>query len=629
MMRKHKHWSLVWVALAAVVTALCLFGTVSKAQTDVYEYEFESYSVDIQVMEDNVLHIKEKIHTMFHVSKHGIYRKIPVMNHVERADGSSSTVYAQISDISANVTKNVSYEDGNCVIRLGDKDRMMTGPVDYEISYTYDLDNDPLPDRDEFYFNIIGTEWKDTCISNVTFSIHMPKEFDENKLGFSRGAAGSTNYQGISYGIDGTTINGRLNPGETLNPGEALTVRLELPEGYFKTKKGRRDLTSILSIVCSVLAVGIAAFLWYKVGRDNPVIDVIEFEPPGDLNSLDLAFEYKGEASKEDVVSLVVYLANQGYLRIEEYEEKGLIGTKDSFRLVKEREYDGKNEAERVFFNGLFATRNIVTKKDLENSFYKTVNRVMSITNSKEHKRKIFYANSINKGKLLYLMMVVVLVLSLLPPAVYANGGIISSDALFQVLFPLIGIIVVAGMITLKVNLFSLIFILIWGAGFAGVPFVVTLLPAVRMKPIFIAAFVVSILSVIGISIFNKLMSRRTEYGTKILGRIRGFKQFLTIAEKARLEAMVAQNPNYFYDILPYAYVLDVSDEWMDKFESIAVDPPNWYSGNHGGYFSMHQFHSFMNQTMSSASSSMTSSPSSSGGGSSGGGSGGGGGGSW
>lgn len=96
-------------------------------------------------------------------------------------------------------------------------------------------------------------------------------------------------------------------------------------------------------------------------------------------------------------------------------------------------------------------------------------------------------------------------------------------------------------------------------------------------------------------------------------------------AEKNQLEAKVMENPNYFYDILPYTYVLGVSEKWIKKFETIRMQSPSWYYGTTS--FDIASFDSFMGSTMSSIQSAMTSS--SSGGGSSGGGSGGGGGGSW
>ena len=117
-----------------------------------------------------------------------------------------------------------------------------------------------------------------------------------------------------------------------------------------------------------------------------------------------------------------------------------------------------------------------------------------------------------------------------------------------------------------------------------------------------------------------------------LYGKIKGFKKFLETSEKNQLESMVMQNPQYFYDILPYAYVLGISSKWIKKFETISLQSPTWYDSPTG--FNVTSFGTFMNNTMSSAEQSMSSSPSSSsggssGGGSSGGGSGGGGGGSW
>ena len=156
----------------------------------------------------------------------------------------------------------------------------------------------------------------------------------------------------------------------------------------------------------------------------------------------------------------------------------------------------------------------------------------------------------------------------------------------------------------------------------------------------------IGIICIIGIIIIIVKTKKRTEYGAKMLGRIKGFRNFLVTAEKEKLEAMVMENPTYFYDILPYTYVLGVSNKWIKKFEEIAIPEPNWYQGN--STFNIVNFNNSFNSLMNTAASSMTSTPSSSGGsgssssgsswggssgssggGSSGGGSGGGGGSSW
>ena len=36
---------------------------------------------------------------------------------------------------------------------------------------------------------------------------------------------------------------------------------------------------------------------------------------------------------------------------------------------------------------------------------------------------------------------------------------------------------------------------------------------------------------------------------------------------KNKIDELVNENPRYFYDILPYAYVLNISKRWIGLFE--------------------------------------------------------------
>ena len=125
-----------------------------------------------------------------------------------------------------------------------------------------------------------------------------------------------------------------------------------------------------------------------------------------------------------------------------------------------------------------------------------------------------------------------------------------------------------------------------------------------------------------------KAMPKRTLYGNEILGKIKGFRTFLETVEKQKLEQLVMEDPTYFYNILPFTYVLGISDKWIKKFETISLKAPDWYIGN--TTFNMVDFGNFIDSTLTSVSNAMSSSSDeSSGGGSSGGGSCGGGGSSW
>ena len=136
-------------------------------------------------------------------------------------------------------------------------------------------------------------------------------------------------------------------------------------------------------------------------------------------------------------------------------------------------------------------------------------------------------------------------------------------------------------------------------------------------------------LSIIGIAMpafvfLAPQLRRRTDFGTELIGRCVGFRNFLETAEKERLEMLLEENPNYYYDILPYAQVLGVSSIWEKKFEGMLSQPPAWFYGPDVTHMT---YRTLMHRNMTSMSRNMTSVPieSSDGGGSIGGGFGGGG----
>ena len=318
-----------------------------------YDYEITSYNIDMVVNENNTFDITETITAYFNVSKHGIFRKIPLKNSITRLDGTKSNNRAQITNISVSENYTTSNESGYKVIKIGDANRTLTGSQTYTINYTYNIGKDPVKNADELYFNLIGDEW-DTTINNISFKIKMPKSFDNSLLGFSSGQTGSTNSSNVRYNVIGNTITGTVN--NTLTPGEALTVRLTLPDKYFVGAGLKMDKFSIFVIAVCLTCVFVAFRLWSKYGKDEQVIETVEFYPPEGYNSAEVGFLYEGKSSDESIISLLIYLANKGYLKIEETEEKMLFSKSKGFRITKLKEYDGNNECEKIFFNGFHSS---------------------------------------------------------------------------------------------------------------------------------------------------------------------------------------------------------------------------------------------------------------------------------
>lgn len=579
------------------------------------DYDITKYDVEIVVDEHNKYSIKENIDTYFNVSKHGIIRRIPLYNNIIRQDGIRERNRVLISNVHVNEEFASSRENNNYVLKIGSADKTINGKHSYSISYDYDIGLDKNNKYDELYFNIIGTNW-DTDISNVTFKITMPKEFDASKLGFSYGEYGESNTDNISYDVDGNVITGSFDG--TLLAGEGLNVRMELPEGYFIRKSVGSSLLECWYYIIPILGVLISYLIWKKYGKDDQVVDVVSFYPPENMNSLDVAFAKKGSVNSNDAVSLLVYLASKGYIKIVEDKK-----SKSRFTIQKVKEYDGNNKEEELFFRGLFKkVWDSISSDELNESFYLTINSILTKKNSTANRKEIFNSKSSNKRYILFLFMLITSSLSTIIPAL----GYKLSDVIFSIIIcNLIGIValIIVGIIydnncTKKGLNSALGFAFFFVLALAVANFTIIGFEYIYYDTVYLIGFILCMVCTYLIYFFYLIVTKRTEYGNKVLGEVNGFKKFLETAEKDKLESLVHDDPSYFYNILPYAYVLGVSDAWIKQFEGIAIAPPDWYES--ADTFDYYRFNRSLNRTIHSASRVMNSVPQSSGGSSSGGG---------
>ena len=75
-------------------------------------------------------------------------------------------------------------------------------------------------------------------------------------------------------------------------------------------------------------------------------------------------------------------------------------------------------------------------------------------------------------------------------------------------------------------------------------------------------------------------MERRNRKYARELGQIFGLRNFIEKAELPKLNLLVEEDPSYFYNILPYAYVMGLTEKWIKQFENIAVPPADWYDAD-------------------------------------------------
>lgn len=489
----------------------------------------------------------------------------------------------RVSDIKTNVKTYAKKERNYIYLRLGDPNRYLQGIQNYVIKYNYNIGYDGNSKYDEVYYNLIGNDW-DTNINKVEFKITLPKPFDPSKINFTLGPRGSRNTKGVVWTVNGNTISGYTT--RVLGPKESVTLALPLPEGYFNFKSEKLKNTIFTGLLFTFLGgVPLGAFLLFSKNRDKKsVVDSVEFYPPDKLTPTEVGYYIDGRTDAKDLTSLIFYWASKGFLEIEEIKGQGLF-SKDRFLIRKLKDLVSENDFEKYFFQALFMYGNdgVVDTEDLRDVFYKHIDKaseIFQVDLALDH-RRLYTARSIRLGNSVKTMFIL----------------------------PVLG-------------------------AFAYISFI-----GVHKSSFLIGIIGTAFLSAILTMNFGGKIKEKTEYGNKILGRVRGFKRFLEITEKRKLEMLLEENPSYFYDILPYTIVLGVSKIWADKFKDLSVEPPTWYRSNSMDMFTMALFMSSFTNSLSALNDTMLSSPkaptnfggggSSMGGGSSGGGAGGGGGGSW
>ncbi len=634
------------ILLMVLLTALCstLFAPMSALASGANSYAadyryFESYDVNIKVQENNVLLITETIVADYSVLKtlgHGIIRSIPTTLDFTFPDETSKTFRIIVSDIKVPGQQYTKSSDQHYIdLKIGDPDRYATGKVTYVISYKYDIGYDYYDKEDFFYFNIIGTEWN-ADIKNATFTVEFPKPFPANKVAAYSGRYGSKDP--VELSIVGNTISGSV---QNLGTSEGITLDVALEEGYFvNTRKGPPFVTILIALFALIVIASAVLFLLF--GKDGNPVTTVEFTAPDGMTPSEVGYIIDGSVDNKDITSLIIYWADKGYLKLEEQKNKDIEITK-----VKDLSADAK-DFESTMFSALFRKGDSVKVSSLKDTFYTTMETMKTQVKSSFRSRAIFTKISMSMQGLIGFLTAVPIVLSFFF-ALYYDSQDIMISGVFS--FFLLGLIL--GPVYALISLMRSWRGLEPGKRMFKLVVCIVLLSVVSFGYLAMMGFmfdlmllgIASLAATLLTAMFAMVIRKRTDSGLRLFGQILGLRHFIDRAEKDRIEKLVAENPNYFYSILPYAYVLGVTDKWAKNFDAIGLQPPPpvWYSGYYrGDIFSTMVFMHMINNSMNSINTSFVSRPAPKGGsgggfggggfgggGFSGGGFGGGGGGGW
>lgn len=587
----------IFVFLAVPVTSVC---------ASEY-YVMENYHVDMTVNEDGSYDIVETIDVYFNVSSHGIYRSIPSTYDMDWGNG-TKTYYFPITDIkvSGDPVDIESNSDG-VVLRIGDPDYYVTGSKQYKISYTIhtkDLGEEEIGQM--IYFNLLGTE-NESYINNFTATIHLPKSVDIDQFYVYSGRYGSKDSTKLRYDYDVSANTISLQSLEALAPYEAVTMELHLPDDYFTFPTFNEMM--YVSVGGAGILIVLAVFCFFKFGKDDPVIEVVEFRAVDGLDSASVGYIIDNKVDTSDIISLIIQWGRDGYLKI--------IDTKNDLILIKQKELPSTAKRyELRLFKALFTsssslsekkleqvkealatvapgealpedTSNIVFMNSLKAKLYETINYCkQEVAAHFKYKDRKLYTGTSEFLQVVFSLLAGIPLAIVFATFIYATTfsqmGTIIAFVVVTILVAVVALILSHTIKPSKKNNKTFLIIVILFILFGGVTLAVpslissveSVLTGLNIRTI---AFLVALAAAIILTIFAVIMRKRSDYGSKMYGHVLGLYNFIKFAEQDRLKVLAEENPFLFYDILPYAYAFGLTDVWAKHFEGLNIPETDFY----------------------------------------------------
>lgn len=628
--------------------AVCLFSQAEAAERILH------FRSDIEVDADGAMLVTETITVNAEGAqiKRGIYRDFPT-RYKDRL-GNSYVVEFEVLGVQRNGADEPwrRQRQGNGVrVYIGDKDRYLpAGVYTYILTYRTDRQLGFFAAYDELYWNVTGNGWS-FPIDLAEAYIRLPGDA-AFRLVSSDAYTGPAGAQGkdFSFTVDsqGTVI---FSSTRIFAAGEGLTVAVSFPKGYVRepdagAKFGYfvRDNRALLVLLFGIALVLVYYLLtWHHFGRDpqkGVVIPLFSapkgFTPQQMRHIMRMGFDHK------TLTACVLSLAVKGYLTVT--EEAGTFTLAKTTGQVKEK----LSHEEQAVADALFGGGGSIELKNTNHSRISKAIDILRDTLNQDAADVYFLTNQRYRvaGIVLSGLVVLPAVLTIPEAERMALTGFMAvwlgiwSVGVFALGAQVVSLwkgyirsrngLRVAGAVL--VTLFALPFFIgeIVGLGM----FVYAASPAV-------AAGIV-LLGLVNLLFFH-LLKAPTVAGRMVMDKFEGFRMYLGTAEKERLNMLNApdKTPALFEKYLPYAFALDVEQQWSEKFSEVLKQAsdggqgyhPYWYHG--GSWSSAHpaRFASSFGSALSGAISSSSRAPGSSsggfGGGSSGGGGGGGGGGGW
>lgn len=558
------------------------------AMADEGGYTMGHALVKAVIHKDNTWDISEYLYVNFNESRHGIYRYIPTAfsYHFPGPNGTDVEYkYRTVVD-SVDVLSFPFEEDDdntpafNKIIKIGDPERKVTGLQKYFIHYRLRYLDDRYKGEDFLCHTIWGTGWNtpvDTLHALLQFEDGIPEGLIENLHVYSGALGSKTNADSVV--VDFNQEKQELYiVAHNLPAQHAVTLSAKLPEGYWEIPA--KDTTSFYGLLAAAGAMAVVLIVTFLRNTNNRPTRIVSFHPPAGMTSAEVGKVIDDSVDDCDLASLIPFMAHHKYINIKEVPAAG-FGEPTLELSLNVPLTPNEPLYMRQFLEALFDGKETVRLDQLENRGKALAKVAGSIDSIYEGKNALTSTSTLA----VWLWRIMVLVLAIAVGRASLTGAFDPKFFFYTLLTS------GAGMYYLghrrrgnASDTWS------WTASRKVMDFmkwtaIGALVIAVNINMINEGLLAVDSMHVALplaaagiITYFTSMCVTSTRYRNNLMGELMGLHDFIETAEQDRLRMLVDEDPQYFYEVLPYAIAFGLSDKWVSQFSNIVTERPEWYS---------------------------------------------------
>lgn len=436
-------------------------------------------------------------------------------------------------------------------------------------------------------------------LENVTVTVHFPDAPIECKRYL--GGYGDERFETpTGWSSDGKTLVIHEDVLELVyndtfeeNTAEPITLEFTFENGVldgFTATQMWTGRTWIVLLV-GVLTLGVSLGLYFFGKHHRDLVPIVNIKAPQEMDPMKMGHLIDGAIDDEDVTSMLYYFASKGYLKIDFSNESDPV-------LIRGEGQGGfpaylPSDApayQKTLFDGLFKNgKTRVALSELTNVYYATIDAAklqLSVTKMKRYERKSLLGFW---GGILLTALACALIPYLVGLFIY-GGAYHSSAGIFSAIMVAIAGILWISIRDLEFKSSRKVVIGVLVAIYAITALVFIVFLAEHLLTDWEKGYML-VFTFFAEFFAYKTLSRTEDYN-RILGDILGFKDFITVTEQDKIKFMLEENPELFYDILPYAQVLGVTNEWESRFDGLLLEPPTWAVGYSSSYHHARMYYS-------------------------------------